>query len=227
MKNSPAVVSWSSGKDSAWALLEARKSGLDVVGLLTTITEPYERVSMHGVRLSLLAAQVERLGLPLYTVGLPAPCTNDIYQELMATVLSELRSKGIGRVVFGDLFLEDVREYREEQMQHSGLEPVFPLWHRPTPVLAREMIAGGLEAILTTVDPEQLDSSFAGRRYDHALLNDLPQEIDPCGERGEFHTVVTNGPMFSSPIPVTIGQTVTREGFVYTDVYSGAEMQEK
>lgn len=219
-----ALISWSSGKDSAWALNEARKeSALDIVGVLTTVTQPYGRVSMHGVRESVLAQQVERLSLPLFPVYLPAPCSNETYQERMAEVLNGCREEGITHVVFGDLFLEDVRAYREQQMDDAGMTPVFPLWQRDTDGLAAEMLARGLQATVTVVDPRQLDPAFAGRRYDASFLEDLPEEVDPCGERGEFHTVVTDGPMFDSPVPLHVGQVIERDGFVFADVVLSAE----
>ena len=214
-----ALISWSSGKDSAWAFHQVRRDdALDIVGVLTTVTQPYGRVSMHGVRESVLAQQVKRIGLPLFPVYLPAPCSNETYQARMAEVLGALREGGTTHVVFGDLFLEDVRAYREAQMKAAGMTPVFPLWHRDTAQLAREMLAHGLEATITVVDPRQLDPAFAGRSYDATFLDDLPEGVDPCGERGEFHTVVTDGPMFDSPIPVAVGDVVEREEFVFADV---------
>ena len=219
-----ALISWSSGKDSAWALHESRNEGvLDIVGVLTTITQPYGRVSMHGVRESVLAQQVERLGLPLYQVYLPAPCSNDIYQAQMAEALQRSRDAGITHVVFGDLFLDDVRQYRKTQMLEAGMTPVFPLWQRDTTLLARDMLAQGLEATITVVDPKQLDPAFAGRPYDATFLDARPQGVDPCGERGEFHTVVTAGPMFDSPVPVEAGEVVERDGFVFADVVLSAQ----
>ena len=214
-----ALISWSSGKDSAWAFHQVRRDdALDIVGVLTTVTQPYGRVSMHGVRESVLAQQVKRIGLPLFPVYLPAPCSNETYQARMAEVLGALGEEGTTHVVFGDLFLEDVRAYREAQMKAVGMTPVFPLWHRDTAQLAREMLAHGLEATITVVDPMQLDPTFAGRSYDATFLDDLPEGVDPCGEQGEFHTVVTDGPMFDSPISVAIGDVVEREGFVFADV---------
>jgi len=219
-----ALISWSSGKDSAWALNDTRNEGvLDIVGVLTTVTQPYGRVSMHGVRESVLAQQVKRIGLPLFPVYLPAPCSNETYQARMAEVLGARREEGTTHVVFGDLFLEDVRGYREKQMTAAGMTPVFPLWHRDTTQLAREMLAQGLEATVTVVDPRQLDPAFAGRSYDATFLDDLPEGVDPCGERGEFHTVVTDGPMFDSPIPEAVGDVVERDGFVFADVVLSAE----
>jgi uncharacterized protein (TIGR00290 family) len=215
------LLSWSSGKDSAWALHVLRQDpDVRVVALLTTVNEAVDRVAMHAVRRSLLEAQAGAAGLPLWTVPIPSPCPNEVYEARMREALARARGDGISRVAFGDLFLEDVRRYREERMAGTGLEPVFPLWGRPTPALAREMIAGGLRATITCVDPRQIDASFAGRSFDAGLLADLPATADPCGERGEFHTFCSAGPMFAQPIPIVTGQTVTRDGFVFTDVTS-------
>lgn len=214
-----AVCAWSSGKDSAWALQVARAQGdLDIVGLLTTTNEAAGRVAMHGVRQALLEAQAERVGLPLTVVPLPWPCPNETYEALMADAMRRLRDQGVTHMIFGDLFLEDIREYREKHLAPAGMTGVFPLWGRETTALAQEMLAGGLEAWAATVDPNQIDASFAGRRIDQAFLDDLPAGADPCGENGEFHTLVTAGPMFDRPIPVTIGEVVTRDGFVYADI---------
>jgi uncharacterized protein (TIGR00290 family) len=214
-----ALVAWSSGKDSAWALHEVRREGaLDVVGLLTTVTSEFGRVSMHAVREELLDRQAAALGLPCRKVRIPWPCPNATYEAEMARALAEAREGGVTHVIFGDLFLEDVRAYRVEKLAGTGLEPVFPLWGRDTARLAREMIAGGLRATLTCVDPRVLDASFAGRPFDAALLDALPAGVDPCGERGEFHTFCWAGPMFAATIPVVNGEVVTREGFVFADV---------
>ncbi len=219
MSTSKALVAWSSGKDSAWALHEVRRGGaLEVAGLLTTVTSEFGRVSMHAVREDLLDRQATSLGLPCRKVRLPWPCANETYEAEMARALAEARTAGITHVVFGDLFLEDVRAYREQRLAGSGIEPVFPLWGRDTSRLAREMLGGGLHATLTCVDPRALDPSFAGRAFDAALLSDLPEGVDPCGERGEFHSFAWAGPMFSAPIAVTLGDVVTREGFVFADL---------
>ena len=218
MDRPKAYVAWSSGKDSAFALHEARRLGLaDVVGVLTTITEPFKRVSMHGVRRSILAAQTDALGLPCTEVPLPFPCSNEVYAERMAAAVARIKSQGVRHIVFGDLFLEDIRAYREENLEAAGMQAVFPLWGRDTSALAREMLASGLVAHLTCVDPKQLDSQFAGRRFDLDLLSDLPPGVDPCGERGEFHTVVTAGPMFGVSLDVVAGEVVERDGFVFAD----------
>jgi uncharacterized protein (TIGR00290 family) len=214
-----AVVSWSSGKDSAWALHEIRRAGaLEVVGLLTTVTSEFARVSMHAVREELLDLQAASLGLPCRKVRIPWPCPNETYEAEMARVLADVRAAGVTRIVFGDLFLADIRAYREEKLAGSGVEPVFPLWGRDTTRLAREMLDGGLCATITCVDPRQLDGAFAGRDFDAALLAELPPGVDPCGERGEFHTFAWAGPMFARPVPVTRGEVVTREGFVFADL---------
>ena len=216
-----ALVAWSSGKDSAFALHEARRRGrgeLDIVGLLTTLTEDYRRVSMHGVREELLDLQAEALGLPCRKVRIPAGCVNADYERAMGDAVAAARAEGIERVVFGDLFLEDVRAYRERMLAGSGIEPVFPLWGRPTAELAAEMVASGLEARIVCVDPRRLPASFAGRRFDAAFLAELPDGVDPCGENGEFHTCVTDGPMFDRPVRAVRGETVTRDGFVFTDL---------
>ena len=211
-------MSWSSGKDSAFALFEARRHDLvDVVGILTTINSVHDRVAMHGVRSALLDRQIAALGLPAVKIPLPDPCSNEVYEASMAAACLQMKAQGVDRILFGDLFLEDIRNYRIEKLSAAGIEPVFPLWKRDTEALAREMISMELEAYLTCVDPKKLDRAFAGRRFDESLLYDLPTGIDPCGENGEFHTVVTAGPMFSAPIPVRAGEIVERDGFVFAD----------
>ncbi len=220
-------LAWSSGKDSAWALhVVRRQSGratrrqphVEVVGLLTTVTGTYERVSMHGVREVLLHEQAAAAGLPLRSVVIPPGCTNALYEEAMARAMAEARSGGVEAVVFGDLFLSDVRAYRERQLARAGMGALFPLWGRDTAALAREMIGGGLGARLTCLDPRLVPRELAGHLYDKELLERLPPGVDPCGENGEFHTFVFAGPMFSWPIAVEVGETVEREGFVFTDV---------
>jgi uncharacterized protein (TIGR00290 family) len=214
-----AVVAWSSGKDCAYALHTVRSEGkFDVVGLLTTVTGTFDRVSMHGVRSSVLDAQAEALRLPVETVVLPYPCPNSVYEAKMGEAMARLAARGVTHVVFGDLFLEDVRAYRESKMEGTGMTPLFPLWGRETRRLAEEMIAGGLEATLVCVDPRHLPASFAGRAFDRALLDDLPTGVDPCGERGEFHTCVTAGPMFDRRLGVRPGPVVERDGFVFCDL---------
>ena len=212
-------MSWSSGKDSAFALRAARADpSIDVQGLLVTVNAEADRVAMHAVRRTLLETQAERLGLPLHVVEIPSPCPNDVYEARMVAAITTARAAGIERMVFGDLFLQDVREYRERNLAGTGITPVFPLWGRPTDVLAREMLAVGVRAVLTCVDPKVLPSEFSGRAFDETLLSDLPESVDPCGERGEFHTFVWDSPDFSSPIEVEIGEIVHRDGFVFCDV---------
>lgn len=219
MARPKALVSWSSGKDSAWALHEVRRAGdVEVVGLLTTVTSEFGRVSMHAVREALLEAQAAALGLPCRKVRIPWPCPNDAYEREMAAALAEARDAGVSRVVFGDLFLEDIRAYREQKLAGTGIAPLFPLWQRDTARLARDMLAGGLEATLTCVDPRRLDRGFVGRRFDEALLAALPPGVDPCGENGEFHTFASAGPMFAAPIAVAAGAVVEREGFAFADL---------
>jgi uncharacterized protein (TIGR00290 family) len=214
-----AYISWSSGKDSAYALHEARSLGLaEVVGAITTISEAYGRVAMHGVRASLLDRQMAALGIPSVRVMLPSPCSNEIYEARFGEACERLEAEGVRHIVFGDLYLEDIRAYRERQLAVLGMRGIFPLWRRDTPSLARTMIASGLIAHLTCVDPKRLDRSFAGRRFDARLLEDLPPGVDPCGENGEFHTVVSAGPMFAAPIAVRVGEVVERDGFVFADV---------
>ena len=220
MKSS-ILLSWSSGKDSAWALHRLREAGdWNVVGLLTTFNESANRVAMHAVRRELVEAQADAAGLPSWPVELPWPCSNDMYEERMRQAIDRARNQGIVGIAFGDLFLEDVRAYRIKLLAGTGLEPVFPIWGTPadTPGLAREMIATGLQAILTCVDPKQLDAKFVGRTFDAELLRELPAAVDPCGERGEFHTFCHAGPMFMGPLPVRVGEKLERDGFWFADV---------
>ena len=214
-----AFISWSSGKDSAFALNEARRLGLaDIVGVLTTVNEVHDRVAMHGVRSALLDRQIAALGLPVIKVPLPSPCPNEIYEARMEEASRTIVGQRVRHMVFGDLFLEDIRAYREEKLTQAGMEGIFPLWKRDTALLARGMIASGLVAHLVCVDPRQLDRRFAGRRFDQELLAELPAGVDPCGENGEFHTFVSAGPMFAAPIPVRTGEVVERDGFVFADL---------
>jgi uncharacterized protein (TIGR00290 family) len=211
------LVSWSSGKDSAWMLHTLRQQNVEPAALLTTINETFDRVAMHGVRHTVLRAQAAAAGLPLVAIPLPYPCSNDVYEERMASAVATAVADGFTHVAFGDLFLEDVRRYREERLAGSGLTPIFPLWGQPTSDLALEMVRGGLEAHIACVDLRKLPAEFAGRPYDETLLQALPPDVDPCGERGEFHTCVAGGPMFSHGLDVRRGETVEREGFVYCD----------
>jgi uncharacterized protein (TIGR00290 family) len=214
-----AWMSWSSGKDSALALRYARDElGLDVRRLLVTMNADADRVSMHAVRSSLLELQAQRLGVPLHVVALPPVCPNELYEAEMATAVSVARADSVECVIFGDLFLEDVRRYRERNLEESGVAPVFPLWGKPTDRLAREMIDAGIRAVLTCVDPRVMPAEFVGRSFDESLLADLPAGVDPCGERGEFHTFVWDAPGFSSPIGIALGEIVERDGFVFCDV---------
>jgi uncharacterized protein (TIGR00290 family) len=214
-----SLLAWSSGKDSAWTLHELRQQGeVEVVGLLTTVNQAFDRVAMHAVRRELLAAQAAAVGLPLRTVEIPYPCSNAEYEAAMAAAMERARADGITAVAFGDLFLEDVRRYREDRMRGSGLTPLFPIWGIPTDALARRMVAAGLRARLTCVDPKALPARFAGRDFDDALLADLPAGIDPCGERGEFHSFAYDGPMFERAVPIRTGEVVERDGFVFADL---------
>jgi uncharacterized protein (TIGR00290 family) len=214
-----AWLSWSSGKDSAWTLHEVRRQGdLDVVALLTTVNHAYGRVAMHAVRESLVEAQAREAGLPLVKVPLPSPCPNAAYEQAMGEAMAQARAEGVTHVVFGDLFLEDIRRYREAQLARCGMIPVFPLWLLDTRELARAMIGAGLRAFLTCVDPGKLDRSFAGREFDARLLAELPAHVDPCGENGEFHTFAYAGPMFGAPVAVAPGEVVERDGFVFADL---------
>ena len=213
------LLSWSSGKDSAWALHVLRQDpDIEIVGLVTTVNAAFDRVAMHGVRRSILEAQARAAGLPLHVIDLPWPCSNDDYAKLMGDFVCQQVAGGVEAMAFGDLFLEDIRRYREEKLAGTGLQPLFPLWQRPTPELAREMIAGGLKTYVATVDPRHLDKSFAGRVFDAAFLGDLPPSVDPCGENGEFHTCVAAGPMFAHALTIEPGDVVERDGFVFADL---------
>lgn len=218
MSPSKVLLSWSSGKDSAWTLhvLRQRKD-VEVVGLFTTVNRQFGRVAMHGVRESLLELQAQAAGLPLHTLALPYPCSNAEYEAIMARFVLRCLEDGVEMMAFGDLYLEDVRRYREDHLRDTGITPIFPLWESPTRMLAEEMLAQGLKAYLTCVDTGQCPAEFSGRAFDAAFLADLPLGTDPCGERGEFHTLVWDGPMFSFPLDVERGESVTRERFVYTD----------
>jgi len=210
------LLSWSSGKDSAWALHVLRQDrDVELVGLLTTFNEAVDRVAMHAVRRDIVEAQARAAGLPLQPVLIPSPCPNEIYEARMRDAMAVALAAGVSHVAFGDLFLEDVRRYREERLAPTGIAPIFPLWGRPTAELAREMIDGGLRATITCVDPRQLDRSFAGRQFEECQF---PDGVDPCGERGEFHSCVTAGPMFNEPIATNTGEVLDRDGFVFCDV---------
>lgn len=213
------LLSWSSGKDSAWSLHVLRQDpSIEITGLVTTVNVAFDRVAMHGVRRNILEAQAEAAGLPLYVVELPWPCSNDVYAKLMGDFVKAQVAAGAEAMAFGDLFLGDIRAYRETQLHGTGLTPIFPLWQKPTAALARDMIDGGLITYIATIDPRHLGKDFAGRRFDAAFLDDLPAAVDPCGENGEFHTCVVSGPMFSNALDVRIGDIVERDGFVFADL---------
>ena len=216
------LVSWSTGKDSAWMLHTLQQQQPEsVAGLLTTINEAFDRVAMHAVRRELLQAQADAAGLPLHVVPLPWPCSNEQYETIMKGAVERFVNDGFTHVAFGDLFLEDVRRYREERLAGSGLEPLFPIWKtKSTAALADEMIAAGLRATLTCVNPKQLDRAFAGRTFDRSLMADLPAGVDPCGENGEFHSFAHAGPMFNHSIAVRVGEIVDRDEFVFADLVS-------
>lgn len=218
-----ALVAWSTGKDSAWALHEVRRAGeLDVVGLLTTVTAPYQRVSMHAVRVALLQEQAAAAGLPVHIVEIPSPCPDAVYAQAMEGALAAARAQGVTHVVFGDLFLEDVRAYREARMAEAGMTPVFPLWGRDTRALAAELLAAGVEAWITCADPRKVPRELVGRRVDAELIASLPDGVDPCGERGETHTFVAAGPMLARRIDAEVAEIVERDGFVFADLVPAA-----
>jgi uncharacterized protein (TIGR00290 family) len=219
MSRPKALIAWSSGKDSAWALHEVRRaSEYDIVGAITTVTGTFTRVSIHGVREELLDAQLAAAGLPARKVRIPYPCPNEVYEREMAAAVAQARADGITHIVFGDLFLQDVRAYREKNLAGSGIAPLFPLWGRDTSSLANEMAASGMAAHLVSVDLKKLPRRFAGRAFDRILLEDLPAGVDHCGENGEFHTFVSAGPMLSKPIAVKTGEIVERDGAAYADL---------
>jgi uncharacterized protein (TIGR00290 family) len=221
------LLSWSSGKDSAWALHVLRQQNqYEIAGLLTTINSAFDRVAMHSTRRELLEMQAEAAGLPLITIPLPWPCSNADYELAMKTACDQAVAQGITAVAFGDLFLADVRAYRERQLKGTGLEPLFPIWEIPTDQLAREMVNSGLRAKLVCVDPKQLSSDFIGRDFDQSFLDDLPAGVDPCGEKGEFHSFVYAGPMFSREIAIMEGEKVERDGFWFCDVLPAVTVEE-
>ncbi len=213
------LLSWSTGKDSAWALhLLKQDPQIELAGLFSTLNTEFDRVAMHGTRRALLEAQAEAAGLPLDIIPIPNPCPNEVYEKAMGDFVERALAKGVEAIAFGDLFLEDIRAYREKMLEGSGLKPIFPVWGIPTDKLAKDMIAGGLEATLVCVDSNQLDPAFAGRQFNGDLLDALPEGVDPCGENGEFHTCVTGGPMFEKPVRVRAGETVERGRFFFADV---------
>lgn len=215
------VLCWSGGKDCAWALSLLRGSGFQIAALVTTVSRSTGRVGMHDVRGELLQAQAASVGIPLWTVSLPWPCPNVDYNAAMAPVYGKALASGIDTIAFGDLYLEDVRAWREGSLDGTGMKPLFPLWSLPTDVLAREMMDAGVEARITALDARVLPPEWAGRAWDRKLLEQLPAGVDPCGENGEFHTFVTNGPMFRVPVPVRVGDTREEAGFLFTDLLPG------
>ena len=216
------LLSWSSGKDSAWALhvLQQQKD-VEIIGLFCTYNEKFERGAMHGVQIELIRQQAEKTGLPLQLIPIPDPCSDAEYKTIMADFIKQVKSRGIDNIAFGDLFLEDIRRYREESLAGTGITPLFPLWGKPTGELSKEMVSKGLRAIITSVDPKSLTADFAGHVYDSTFLEQIPDSIDPCGEKGEFHSFAYDGPMFKSKLNIRVGETVTRDGFVFADVLPG------
>ena len=222
------LMSWSSGKDSAWALYTLQQNpDYEVVGLFCTVNKEYDRVAMHGVRVELLRQQASSIGLPLTLIEIPSPCTNAEYEAIMGGFVEQVKKDNIACFAFGDLFLEDIRHYREANLKGTGITPVFPIWGMPTEALSREMVQGGLKAVITCVDPKQASADYAGALFDGKLLDALPDSIDPCGERGEFHSFVYDGPMFKEPVAITLGEVVTRDGFVFADVLPGVSGSSK
>lgn len=212
-------LSWSTGKDSAWSLHVLRQDpGVEVIGLLTTVNTTYERVAMHSTRLALAEAQAHTVGLPLHIIPLPWPCSNEVYEREMRRAIKGIVESGATHIAFGDLFLADIRAYRVKQLEGSGLQPLFPIWHQPTDSLAHHMIDAGVVAVVTCVDPKQLLPSFVGRIFDHTFLSDLPESVDPCGENGEFHTCVLAGPMFRESLCASVSEVVERDGFYFADL---------
>lgn len=219
MNKKKLMMSWSTGKDSAWSLYQLQQQNeYELTGLFCTINKKFARTAMHAVRVELLKEQAKQIGLPLDIIEIPYPCTNEQYAEIMQAFVDDITARGVEYCAFGDLFLEDIRDYRIQQLKGTGIEPVFPLWGRPTAELGREMIAGGLKTIITCVDPRQLDKSFVGREYTERFLSELPETVDPCGEYGEFHSFVYDAPIFTNPIDVEVTEVVERDGFVFVDV---------
>jgi len=218
MKNK-VLLSWSSGKDSAWALhVLNQQEDIEIVGLFCTYNEKYKRGAMHAVRTELIVQQAERTGLPLHLIPIPDPCSDDEYKAIMGEFINEVKSQGIDCIAFGDLFLEDVRSYREDSLAGTGITPLFPLWGIPTDELSRKMVDSGLRAVITCIDPKQLSKKFSGHEYNGTFLEKIPDTVDPCGEKGEFHSFAYDGPMFNDKVNILKGETVIREGFVFTDV---------
>ncbi len=213
------LMSWSSGKDSAWALYKLQQDPeIDLRGLFCTVNKEFNRVAMHAVRVELLKHQSTSIGLPLEIIEIPYPCTDEIYGEIMGQFVERAKKDNIEYFAFGDLYLEDVRNYREDKLKGSGIKPIFPLWGTPTDTLSREMINSGLRALTTCVDPKQISEEFIGKEYNESFLKDLPEGVDPCGEKGEFHSFVFDGPMFKEPIEISLGNVVNRDNFIFIDV---------
>jgi uncharacterized protein (TIGR00290 family) len=213
------LLAWSSGKDSAWALHKLRQNPeIELVGLFSTVNEAFNRVAMHAVRLELLMKQAQCAGLPMDVINIPFPCTNQEYEDRMKSFSENAMEKKIECIAFGDLFLEDVRKYREEKLAGTGIEPIFPLWGIPTPTLSKEMLRSGLKAVITSIDPKLIPAEFIGRQYNEVFLQQIPETVDPCGENGEFHTFAFAGPMFTEPINISVGEIVHRDGFMFADV---------
>jgi uncharacterized protein (TIGR00290 family) len=219
MTRKKTLLSWSSGKDSAWTLYQLQQDkDIELVGLVTTVNQTHQRVAMHAVRVALLEQQAAAANLPLYIIPIPYPCSNDEYNHAMLSFFESTEGLGVTHMAFGDLHLEDIRQYRIENLKSTGLEPLFPLWLKPTAQLAQEMLAGGLKTCITCIDPKQLSVSFAGRDFNQQFLDDLPAGVDPCGENGEFHSFAYAGPMFKYPIGISLGEVVERDGFVFADL---------
>lgn len=213
------LLSWSSGKDSAWSLHVLRQQqDIEVVGLFCTVNEKFERGAMHAVRNELICQQAENTGLPIQLIPIPYPCSDSQYKAIMANFVNQAKSEKIDSFAFGDLFLEDIRRYREANLAGSGIKPLFPLWDIPTDILSREMINSGLCAKITCIDPKFLSADFAGHEYDSTFLEHIPDNVDPCGENGEFHSFVYDGPMFKNKVKACVGETVSRDGFIFTDL---------
>ncbi|RMF95412.1 MAG: adenine nucleotide alpha hydrolase [Candidatus Schekmanbacteria bacterium] len=213
------LLSWSSGKDSAWALYKLQQDPeIDLVGIFSTVNKKFNRIAMHGVKVELLYLQAECIGLPLQLIEIPYPCSNEEYEEKMARFVEKSKQNKIDCFAFGDLFLEDIRKYREEKLKGTGIAPIFPIWGIPTDKLSEEMINKGLKAVITCVDPKQISETFIGRSYDKSFLNNIPKDIDPCGENGEFHSFAYGGPMFEKDMKISVGKIVRRDGFVFVDV---------
>lgn len=216
------LISWSSGKDSAWTLYKLQQNpDIRLAGIFCTVNSEFDRVAMHAVRVELLKRQAESINLPLEMIEIPYPCSNAAYESIMGEFVTKARKAKVDCFAFGDLFLEDVRNYRTRNLQGTGIAPIFPIWGVPTDKLSREMVGKGLKAVITCIDPKQISIEFVGKVYDEQFLNDLPQEVDPCGENGEFHSFVYDGPMFKSPIDVSVGTVTQRDGFVFADVLAG------